>query len=131
MLLTKFPVLRYNNTSGTFDVQHCDVHTDNTSIFVECIFATNSIALGFVLVRDEHNQYTINRPLQRHENDNKGSVNITDLPAGEYSVTVYDEMELYVLKKPAFQLDKLLKIFPSSTPILNVLLSGIHTFDCS
>ena len=50
--------------AGTFDVQHCDVHTDHTSyILVECTFAINST----------------------------GSVNITDLPTGEYRVTVYDQ----------------------------------------
>ena len=79
---------------GTFAIQHCDVHTENTSyILVECTFAINSTAPGFVLIQDEHSQYTINTTLQRHEGDvSKGSVNITDLPAGEYRVTVYDEM---------------------------------------
>ena len=81
--------------AGTFAVQHCDVHTDHTSyILVECTFAINSTAPGFVLIQDEHSQYTINTTLQRHEGDvSKGSVNITDLPAGEYRVTVYDEIE--------------------------------------
>ena len=81
--------------AGTFDVQHCDVHTDHTSyILVECTFAINSTAPGFVLIQDEHSQYTINTTLQQHEGDvSKGSVNITDLPTGEYRVTVYDEME--------------------------------------
>ena len=85
------------NASGTFDVQHCDVHTDHTSyILVECTFAINSTAPGFVLIQDEHSQYTINTTLQRHEGDvSKGSVNITDLPTGEYRVTVYDQMEDY------------------------------------
>ena len=79
----------------TYHVQHCDVHTDHTSyILVECTFAINSTAPGFVLIQDEHSQYTINTTLQRHEGDvSKGSVNITDLPTGEYRVTVYDEME--------------------------------------
>ena len=80
---------------AAFDVQHCDVHTDHTSyILVECTFAINSTAPGFVLIQDEHSQYTINTTLQRHEGDvSKGSVNITDLPTGEYRVTVYDAME--------------------------------------
>ena len=61
---------------------------------MECTFAINSTAPGFVLIQDEHSQYTINTTLQRHEGDvSKGSVNITDLPTGEYRVTVYDEME--------------------------------------
>ena len=59
---------------------------------MECTFAINSTAPGFVLIQDEHSQYTINTTLQRHEGDvSKGSVNITDLPAGEYRVTVYDQ----------------------------------------
>ena len=87
-----------HNAVGTFAVQHCDVHTDHTSyILVECTFAINSTAPGFVLIQDEHSQYTINTTLQRHEGDvSKGSVNITNLPAGEYRVTVYDEMEDYM-----------------------------------
>ena len=66
---------------------------------MECTFAINSTAPGFVLIQDEHSQYTINTTLQRHEGDvSKGSVNITDLPAGEYNVTVYDEIEDYLHK---------------------------------
>ena len=64
---------------------------------MECTFAINSTAPGFVLIQDEHSQYTINTTLQRHEGDaSKGSVNITDLPTGEYRVTVYDEMKDYM-----------------------------------
>ena len=64
---------------------------------MECTFAINSTAPGFVLIQDEHSQYTINTTLQRHEGDvSKGSVNITDLPTGEYRVIVYDEMEDYL-----------------------------------
>ena len=87
-----------HNALGTFAIQRCVVHTVYTSyILVECTFATNSTAPGFVLIQDEHSQYTINTTLQRHEGDvSKGSVNITDLPTGEYRVTVYDEMEDYV-----------------------------------
>ena len=75
---------------------------------MECTFAINSTAPGFVLIQDEHSQYTINTTLQRHEGDvSKGSVNITDLPTGEYNVTVYDEMEDYFHKtSPAFTLSK-------------------------
>ena len=99
--------------AGTFDVQHCDVHTDHTSyILVECTFAINSTAPGFVLIQDEHSQYTINTTLQRHEGDvSKGSVNITDLPAGEYRVTVYDQLEDYVNNtKPAYRHHGLVQI---------------------
>ena len=101
---------------GTFAVQHCDVHTDHTSyILVECTFAINSTAPGFVLIQDEHSQYTINTTLQRHEGDvSKGSVNITDLPAGEYRVTVYNENEDIL---PAYVIHELVKVVPLTDPI--------------
>ena len=110
--------------AGTFDVQHCDVHTDHTSyILVECTFAINSTAPGFVLIQDEHSQYTINTTLQRHEGDvSKGSVNITDLPTGEYRVTVYDEMEessmtdMVAYKHPeSLQVNQIHNPYPTST----------------
>ena len=125
--------------TGTFNVQHCDVHTDHTSyILVECTFAINSTAPGFVLIQDEHSQYTINTTLQRHEGDvSKGSVNITDLPAGEYSVTVYDEMEESTMKdKVAYKHSESLQISqihnPHPTSTLSV--SSVHqtgtTYTC-
>ena len=65
--------------------------TDHTSILVECTFAINSTAPGIVVIQDDQSQYTINKTLQRLQQDSdKGSVNITGLPAGEYSVRVYD-----------------------------------------
>ena len=104
---------------GTFAVQHCDVHTDHTSyILVECTFAINSTAPGFVLIQDEHSQYTINTTLQRHEGDvSKGSVNITDLPTGEYRVTVYDLVEdLDDNVLPAYVNPKLMEVVPLTNP---------------
>ena len=89
---------------GTFDVQDCDVSTDHTSILVECTFAINSTAPGIVVIQDDQSQYTINRTLQRLQQDSdKGSVNITGLPAGEYSVRVYDQEEDLLNKaQPAY-----------------------------
>ena len=56
---------------------------------MECIFAINSTAPGIVVLKNDQSQYT--RTLQRLQQDSdKGSVNITGLPAGEYSVRVYD-----------------------------------------
>ena len=92
---------------------------------MECTFAINSTAPGFVLIQDEHSQYTINTTLQRHEGDvSKGSVNITDLPAGEYRVTVYDEMEDFNLayKHPhSLQIKHFYNIQPSSATVSTAL----------
>ena len=58
---------------------------------MECTFAINSTAPGIVVIQDDQSQYTINKTLQRLQQDSdKGSANITGLPAGEYSVRVYD-----------------------------------------
>ena len=116
--------------AGTFAVQHCDVHTDHTSyILVECTFAINSTAPGFVLIQDEHSQYTINTTLQRHEGDvSKGSVNITDLPTGEYRVTVYDEMKDY--ETNIFPFSKLLYLdFVANLSTSFILSQGIEPFN--
>ena len=110
---------------GLYHIQHCDVHTDHTSyILVECTFAINSTAPGFVLIQDEHSQYTINTTLQRHEGDvSKGSVNITDLPTGEYRVTVYDWLGDYLDDiSPAYTHSKSFQIvnFISLNPMLTI-----------
>ena len=85
-------VLLQSVAAGSYNVQDCDVSTDHTSsILVECTFAINSTAPGIVVIQDDQSQYTINKTLQRLQQDSdKGSVTITGLPAGEYSVRVYD-----------------------------------------
>ena len=121
---------------GTFAVQHCDVHTDHTSyILVECTFAINSTAPGFVLIQDEHSQYTINTTLQRHEGDvSKGSVNITDLPAGEYRVTVYDEMEEFSTcmtdMNESLQISQICNLHPLSTLSVSSVYQTGTTYTC-
>ena len=80
--------------AGSYNVQGCVVSTDHTSILVECTFAINSNITGIVVIQDDQSQYTINKTLQRLQQDSdKGSVTITGLPAGEYNVSVYDQME--------------------------------------
>ena len=105
---------------------------------MECTFAINSTAPGFVLIQDEHSQYTINTTLQRHEGDvSKGSVNITDLPTGEYNVTVYDEMkessmeDMVAYKHPeSLQISQIHNLYPTST----LSVSSVHqtgtTYTC-
>ena len=85
------------------------VQADHTSILVECTFAINSTSPGFLLIQDEH--YRINTTLQRLVSDQwKGFVNITGLPAGEYSVTVFDNMEDYINNNPAYVYPDLIHI---------------------
>ena len=59
-------------------------------MLVKCAYAINSTAPGFAVVVDEQGQYTINKTLERSDN-NEGSANITDIPTGNYSVRVYDD----------------------------------------
>ena len=96
--------------TGTFDIQHCDVHTDSMLILVECTFAVNSTAAGFVLLRDEQVQYSINRTLQRLGGDLSGFVKISGLPAGEYNVTVFGQEKDYLENNPAFELAEHIRI---------------------
>ena len=101
--------------TGSYNVQDCDVSSDQhtSSILVECTFAINSTAPGIVVIQDDQSQYTINKTLQRLLQDSdKGSVNITGLPAGEYSVRVYDKKEDFLNKdhNVAYKLPQFLNI---------------------
>ena len=105
---------------------------------MECTFAINSTAPGFVLIQDEHSQYTINTTLQRHEGDvSKGSVNITDLPTGEYRVTVYDEMEessmedMVAYQHPeSLQIREIHNLHPTSTLSVSSVQQTGTTYTC-
>ena len=120
--------------TGSYNVQDCDVSSDQhtSSILVECTFAINSTAPGIVVIQDDQSQYTIKKTLQRLLQDSdKGSVNITGLPAGEYSVRVYDNSPATDSTSAAYQHSQLihLMVLPSSSPIssniIHILSSGI------
>ena len=99
--------------TGSYNVQDCDVSSDQhtSSILVECTFAINSTAPGIVVIQDDQSQYTINKTLQRLLQDSdKGSVNITGLPAGEYSVRVYDNSPATDSTSAAYQHSQLIHI---------------------
>ena len=119
--------------TGSYNVQDCDVSTDHTSILVECTFAINSTAPGIVVIQDDQSQYTINKTLQRLQQDSdKGSVNITGLPAGEYSVRVYDNNIISpatdTAAAAAYEHSQLLHIIAvTGTSSLSVLSTYIHT----
>ena len=94
---------------------------------MECTFAINSTAPGIVVIQDDQSQYTINKTLQRLQQDSdKGSVNITGLPAGEYSVRVYDNMEDMLDNSPAYQhsLLQIIPLLPSPTPSRSTVATG-------
>ena len=93
---------------------------------MECTFAINSTSPGFILIQDEH--YCINTTLQRLVSDQcKGSVNITGLPAGEYSVTVFDNMEDYINNNPAYVYPDLIHIV-TLTNINPTTTTSTHTY---
>ena len=70
---------------------------------------------------------TVYTTLQQHEGDvSKGSVNITDLPAGEYRVTVYDLFGEYLDGNPATHNNKILKI----ANFYHFTLCTAHCNDC-
>ena len=113
--------------AGTFDVQNCNIttSTDQSSIIVECRFAVNATALsGIVVVKDEHDQPTKEKELNIKHGNNMKSVNITDLPTGNYRVSVYDSIED---NQPAYQYPEFLKIVahsPTPTPSTTVVHTG-------
>ena len=82
--------------AGTFDVQNCNIttSTDQSSIMVECRFAINSTALsGIVVIKDDHDQPIEEKELNIKHGNNMKSVNITDLPTGNYNASVFDNMK--------------------------------------
>ena len=99
---------------------------------VQQTFAINSTAPGIVVIKDEQSQYTINKTLQRLDGNNKGSVNITDLPAGEYNVSVFDQSED---TKPAYVHHNHLQVKPpaiisfylSHTPAVSTASESINS----
>ena len=115
--------------TGSYNVQDCDVSSDQhtSSILVECTFAINSTAPGIVVIQDDQSQYTINKTLQRLLQDSdKGSVNITGLPAGEYSVRVYDNSPATDSTSAAYQHSQLIHIMGLPSPITSSIMSSMR-----
>ena len=117
--------------TGSYNVQDCDVSSDQhtSSILVECTFAINSTAPGIVVIQDDQSQYTINKTLQRLLQDSdKGSVNITGLPAGEYSVRVYDNSPATDSTSAAYQHSQLIHIMTihQPSPTLSVVSGTMY-----
>ena len=84
------------------------------------------------MIQDDQSQYAINKTLQRLLQDSdKGSVNITGLPAGEYSVRVYDNSPATDSTSAAYQHYQLVLILvTSSRAMLSTIFSSrkLHVF---
>ena len=116
--------------TGSYNVQDCDVSSDQhtSSILVECTFAINSTAPGIVVIQDDQSQYTINKTLQRLLQDSdKGSVNITGLPAGEYSVRVYDNSPATDSTSAAYQHSQLMELRQPSPNTMSISAANVAT----
>ena len=108
--------------TGSFNIQSCAISTVNTTLVVKCTFFINSTATGFVVVDNEQSQEAFNRTLLNY--GGKGSVNISDLPAGEYSVRVYDDKTDFVNgKSPAYEHFQSIHILAFTSPSLETVLS--------
>ena len=86
------------------------------------------------MIQDDQSQYTINKTLQRLLQDSdKGSVNITCLPAGEYSVRVYDNSPATDSTSAAYQHSQLIHIMElhQSSPTLSISAVVSGTMYCS
>ena len=108
--------------TGSFNIQSCAISTANTTLLVKCTFFMNSTATGFVVVDNEQSQKAFNRTLLN--DSDKGSVNFTGLPAGEYSVRVYDDKLDFVNgKSPAYEHFQSIHILAFTSPSLETVLS--------
>ena len=85
----------------------------------------NATALsGIAVIKDEHDQPIKEKELNIKHGNNMKSVNITDLPTGNYSVSVYDNIED---DQPAYNHPEFLKIVahsPTPTPSTTVVHTG-------
>ena len=108
--------------TGSFNIQSCAIFTVNTTLVVKCTFFINSTATGFAVVDNEQSQKAFNRTLLNY--GGKGSVNISGLPAGEYSVRVYDsKLDFVNGKSPAYEHFQSTHILAFTSPSLETVLS--------
>ena len=79
--------------TGTFDVQNVEIRqTDNDEYEMTCYFADGSKARGcrIVLIHEDNGECKLN--VTRPEGSEEAVMNVT-LPAGQYSLLVYDDDE--------------------------------------
>ena len=79
------------------------------------------------MIQDDQSQYTISKTLQRLQQDSdKGSVNITGLPAGEYSVRVYDNNIISPTDTAAYERSLVLPFTHPSLVSVSPYISGMQ-----
>ena len=93
---------------------------------VECRFAVNSTALsGIVVIKDEYDEQIKEKEVNIKLGNNMKSVNITDLPTGNYKASIYDSIKD---DQPAYRHPEFLKIVahsPTPTPSTTVVHTGM------
>ena len=104
-LFSLYPAALYDNLlTGTFDVQNVEVRLINNEYEITCYFATGSRARGcrIVLINDQgEGKEECNA--QRLEGVGEAVMKAT-LPAGEYSLLVYDDDDDYMgQENPAYR----------------------------
>ena len=98
---------------------------------MECTFAINSTEPGIAVIQNEQGDTVATRALDRLSGTNKGSVNITGLPAGDYRARVFDQLEDRLDNiAPAYEHDVLITIIATTASSPVDTLSGMGLY-CS
>ena len=88
--------------TGTFDVQNVEIRqTDNDEYEMTCYFAAGSKARGcrIVLIHEDNGECELN--VTRPEGSGEAVMKVT-LPAGQYSLLVYDDDDNTGQENPAY-----------------------------
>ena len=95
-------ILVIKDTAGTFDVQDVVIREKRSGQYeITCYFASGSKVKGCrIVIISERRDCELHTTATRQEGAGDAVVNVT-LPAGEYSVVVYDD-ELVTEENPAF-----------------------------
>ena len=121
-----FSIFFLYTCTGSYDVQQCDVHSDLASILVECTFVINSTEPGIAVIQNEQGHTVATGVLDRLSGTNKGSVNITGLPTGDYRARVFDQLEDPLNNiAPAYEHDVLITIIAATASSPINTLSGM------
>ena len=93
---------------------------------MECTFAINSTEPGIAVIQNEQGHTVTTGILDRLSGTNKGSVNITGLPTGNYRARVFDQLEDPLNNiAPAYEHDVLITIIAATASSPVDTLSGM------